>query len=152
MGEFIRFLCMKRRCPMLQQYQKKSLVRRQTILKSILIVEDDANVGSYLIEAIRQESPYHSLLVVNSERALEVVKHIKPDLFLLDYHLSSMNGIELYDRLHATEGLEAIPAIIMSASLPQELLDKEIKQRHLTALPSPHELHALLATLQELLA
>ena len=44
--------------------------------------------------------------------------------FLLDYHLSSMNGIEPYDRLHATEGLETIPAIIMSASLPQELLDK----------------------------
>jgi hypothetical protein len=40
----------------------------------------------------------------------------------------------------------------MSASLPQELLDKEIQQRHLTALPSPHELDALLATLQMLLA
>jgi len=137
---------------MLQEHLVESSLGRQTTLKSILIVQDDENIGSYLVEAIREETPDHPLLVVDSEGALEVIKHVKPDLFLLDYHLSTMNGIELYDRQHAAEGLEAIPAIIVSASLPQELLDKEIKQRQLTALPCPHELDNLLATLRTLLA
>jgi CheY-like chemotaxis protein len=117
--------------------------------KTILIVEDDESIGQYLVEVIRQETPYHSLLVTNSLQALEVVEQVKPSLLLLDYHLvSSTNGIELYDQLHSIHGFERIPAIIMSASLPHAALELEIKKRNLMAVPSPHELDELLAALQ----
>src|ERR1700694_1009309 len=102
--------------------------RERSSVKTILIVADTA-IGSSLVETIQQETPYHPLLAVDSERALEVVKHIKPNLLLLNYSLSSsMNGIELYDQLHATGGREALPAILISACLPQEQLENEIKQ------------------------
>lgn len=114
-------------------------------MKTILIVEDDPGIGQYISLAISHETPYLALLVTDSVRALEVVKHIRPNLFILDYRLSSMNGVELYDQLHLTEGLETIPAIIMSASLPREQLENEIKQRQLVALPNFHDLDNLLS-------
>ena len=80
-------------------------------VKMILIVEDDPDIGQYLSLAISLETPYQSLLVTDSVRALEVVKHNRPNLFLLDYRLPCLNGVELYDQLHLTSGLETIPAI-----------------------------------------
>ena len=68
------------------------------------------------------------------------------------YRLSSMNGVELYDQLHLTEGLETIPAIIMSAGLPREQLENEIKQRQLVVLPNPHDLDVLLQTIEQVFA
>ena len=121
-------------------------------VKMILIVEDDPDIGQYLSLAISHETPYLSLLVTDSVRALEVVKHIRPNLFILDYRLSSMNGVELYDQLHLTAGLETIPAIIMSAGLPREQLENEIKQRQLVALPNPHNLDDLVQTLEQVFA
>jgi len=120
--------------------------------KFILIVEDDASIGEYLVQAIHQETPFRSWLVASSQQALEVIQHVKPCLFLLDYHLlSSMNGIELYDVIHGTRGFEHILAIIMSASFPQEALKYEIKKRGLIAVPQPHDLSELLAILKSVL-
>jgi DNA-binding NtrC family response regulator len=117
--------------------------------KCILIVEDDASIGEYLVQAIEQETPYCPLLVSGSQLALEVMQQVKPDLLLLDYRLLSlMNGIELYDLIHSTHGFEHIPAIIMSASLPQPALEYEIKKRGLIALPQPHDLNEFLAAIQ----
>ncbi len=72
-----------------------------------------------------------------------VVREIKPDLFLLDYHLPSMDGIELYDHLHATKGLEQIPAILLSANLPR----KELEKRKMVGVRKPFELDTLLNTI-----
>jgi CheY-like chemotaxis protein len=117
--------------------------------KCILIVEDDASIGEYLVQAIEQETSYRPLLVSSSQLALEVMQQVKPDLLLLDYRLLSlMNGIELYDLIHSTDGFEHIPAIIMSASLPQPALAYEIEKRGLIALPQPHDLNEFLAALQ----
>jgi CheY-like chemotaxis protein len=136
---------------MFQEYHDPSLEREQHITRSILIVEDDEDIGAYLVSAIKQETAYDPLLVMESQQALEAVKHIKPDLFLLDYRLTESNGLDLYDQLHATAGLEAIPAIIMSASLPEGRLEEEIKQRQLYALSNPHTLDELIKTLQQAL-
>lgn len=73
---------------------------------------------------------------------------IKPDLLLLDYQLPHMNGIELYDRLHAIKELSDIPGLIMSAHLPTH----ELKKRCLTGLSKPLEVSDLLDALAQFLA
>jgi DNA-binding NtrC family response regulator len=137
---------------MLQSRQEQAAVRKPSLAKTILIVQDDAGIGSYLVQAISQETPYHPLLVTDSVRALEVIKHVKPNLLILDYRLPHMNGIELYDRLHSTIGLDGVLAIIMSASFPRDVLVNEIKERNLIAIEGPHDLDDLLNTLKKLLA
>ena len=115
-------------------------------MKTILIVEDDESTRTFLTLAIEQETPYQVLYATTSVRALEIVKQIKPHLFILDYLLPDMNGIALYDHLHALAGLEAVPAIILTAA-NLERLQEELQQRHLLSLAKPFDLDTLLETI-----
>jgi DNA-binding response OmpR family regulator len=127
---------------------RESLAREaQEATKTILVVEDDLAIASFLVAAIEQETPYRAIVASDDHAALELVRHFIPDLLLLDYRLPGMNGIELYDRLK--EGAP-IPAILMTASrqLPQE----QLHQRQLIAFKKPFELDALLATIETVLA
>lgn len=114
---------------------------------TILIVEDDDIIGKLLIDLILLETPYNAILINDGKEALEVALKIKPCLCITDYKLPSMNGLELYDQLHATEAMKNTPAIIMSASLPEE----EVASRHLIGLHKPFDLDDLLHTVELLL-
>src|SRR6266487_2200594 len=118
-----------------------------TKAKMVLVVEDDVGIGNFLVQAISQETSHHALLVADGFQALKTVASIKPSLFILDYQLPRMNGIELYDQLHATKGLEEIPAIVISARLPR----KEIEKRKIMAMSKPLELDDFLNTIEKLL-
>ena len=117
-------------------------------VKSILVVEDDSDIGLFLVQAISQETPYQAMLVTDGFQALKAITNIKPDLFILDYWLPSMNGIDLYDRLHATNGLEDIPAIMISAQLPR----RELIKRNIHSLNKPLELDEFLRLVERLLS
>ena len=121
----------------------------QSPRKIILIVEDDAAIGEFLVQAIAQETPYFALHVTDSTRAFEVIKQLKVDLFLLDYRLPSVNGLELYASLHAQPGMDTIPAIILTASLERH--KEEIERHNLTGLDKPVELDDLLAAINKYL-
>src|SRR5947209_13316932 len=83
----------------------------QTIL---LVVEDDVDIGAFIAQALKNETPYKVLHVTDAARALEVVSSIKPSLLILDYSLPGIDGLELADRLHSIEGLETVPIIMIS--------------------------------------
>lgn len=85
----------------------------------------------------------------DSNAALKVVRHFTPCLFVLDYGLPGMNGIELYDRLHINQELAPIPAILITAdrSVPQQ----QLQQRQLITFMKPFELDAFLSTIETLL-
>ena len=120
----------------------------EATVKTVLVVEDDTGIGSFLVQAISQETPHHAMLVADGLQAIKAVSNIKPSLFILDYQLPRMNGLELYDHLHATKGLEHIPAIVISARLPKS----EIAKRKIIAMSKPLELDDFLQTIEKLLA
>lgn len=120
-----------------------------TTVKLILIVEKDADSGTFLKEAIKLEPHYHVCVAVDSKEALAVVRQVKPDLFLLDYYLDRMTGIDLYTHLHATVGLEGIPAIILSDNAAERI--KEIVGHHLVYMSKPVGAAALLTAITGLL-
>jgi CheY-like chemotaxis protein len=64
-----------------------------------------------------------------------------PDLFLFDYHLPDMTGLQLYDQLHAQKEFEHIPAILMSAQLPG---GAELESRQVLGLSKPFRIKQLL--------
>jgi len=115
--------------------------------KVILVVEDDRDIGEVLVEAITHESPYQAMLATDGLDALRMVAGIKPGLFVLDYHLPGMNGIELYDRLHAIETLADVPALMISARLPRQ----ELEKRTIVAMNKPIDLDEFLQILDQLL-
>ena len=114
----------------------------------ILIVEDDPTLGELLLEVLQGETTCQGILAPSGEMALSILQTIKPALFLLDYHLPGMNGLELADQLRRREEGEQKPILLMSASLPQEnsVLD------HLRTIQKPFDLEKLLQLIAELLA
>jgi DNA-binding response OmpR family regulator len=121
----------------------------QATTNTILLVEDDPNISAFLVEAIAQETPYRAIVASDSHAALKLVRHFTPCLFILDYGLPGMNGIELYDRLHINLELAAIPAVLITANhhLPQQ----QLQQRQLITFMKPLELDSFLATIETLL-
>jgi len=114
----------------------------------ILVVEDDPILGELLLEVLQGETTCQGILASSGEMALSILRTIKPALFLLDYHLPGMNGLELADQLRRREENEQRPILLMSASLPTEngALD------HLRTIQKPFDLEKLLQLIAELLA
>lgn len=116
-------------------------------LQTVMIVEDDVHIGAFLVEAITEETPYHALLTANGAEALETLQHLRPSLLILDYHLPGIDGLELYDRIHAMPELEDVPAIMMSARLPHH----ELERRTIVGIHKPFDLDDFLQTVKNLL-
>jgi two-component system response regulator (stage 0 sporulation protein F) len=115
---------------------------------TILIVEDDPNIGLFLQQLIDEETPYHTTVVSDGPRALEKAQQIHPCLLLLDYRLPGMNGLEVYDRLQEKEDTCGVPAIMMSATLPTE----ELKRRGIYQLRKPMDIGNVIRMITHALA
>ena len=100
---------------------------------TILIVEDDAEIGRFLQQLLEEDTPYDTRLIGNGLATLEQASELHPCLMLLDYRLPDINGLELYDRLQQVEELRGIPTIMMSAALPVG----ELEQRGIYQLRKP---------------
>lgn len=116
--------------------------------QTILIVEDNLCIGMLLVEAIQQETPYKAILVADGEEALQLIKSFTPDLFLLDYHLPSMSGLDLYDSLHVMKRFADIPVLLMSANVPVS----ELEKRRMHFIKKPFELEDMINTIERLLS
>ena len=119
-------------------------------VKKILVVEDDEATGEVIQMVLAEEDSYSTFLVADPEEVLEVASSIKPNLFVIDYRLAYMDGIMLYDKLHTIEGLEDVPALIMSASLEQH--GEELEARQLVGMEKPFDLDEFLETVKRMIA
>lgn len=115
---------------------------------TILIVEDDADIGQFLQQLLDEETPYNSIVIDNGLKALEQAPRIHPCLLLLDYRLPGINGLELYDRLQHFDETRNVPAIMMSATLPEQ----ELKKRGIYQLRKPMDIGGVLRMITHALA
>ncbi len=118
--------------------------------KVILLVEDDAINAACIADLISQETPYHVFVATNGSEAMNFARHIKPHLLIVNYRLPGMNGIDLYDSLHALPAVEATPAILLSACL-EDCLDA-LETRQLLGVRKPFDLDDFLYTIEEVLS
>ena len=120
----------------------------QPMVKTVLIVEDEADLGEFLVQALHEETSYQALLATDGFQALKLIRSFKPDLFIIDYQLPEMDGLELYDQLQATEEFREIPVVFISANPPRE----ELEKRRLSWISKPFELEEMLQATEKLLA
>jgi CheY-like chemotaxis protein len=124
-----------------------ALEHSPTTCKTILLVEDDVDLSDCIVAALEEATPYHVLLASNGIEALKIINRLKPDLFLLDYHLPSMDGLELYEHLHEMNGLENIPTLFLTA-YPFSLA---LRGRKVISLKKPFDFEELIGVIHELL-
>jgi response regulator RpfG family c-di-GMP phosphodiesterase len=116
-------------------------------LKTLLVVCQQRR-SMMLANAIAQAIPAIVLLVHSSEEALEVTCDIKPDAFLLEDASPYIHAIELYDQLHASISLKALPAMIIGDT---NELQHEAAARNLVHLRQPLTVDDLWGKLKPLL-
>ncbi|GCE48948.1 hypothetical protein KTH_38170 [Thermosporothrix hazakensis] len=114
----------------------------------ILLVEDDAQHAELLVQAIAQRRPYRVFHASDGPTTLKFTEYFRPNLFILDYRLPAMNGIELYERLRLRRDLQHIPVLMISAALPS----KEIRERGIVGLRKPFNLQDLFRKIDSLLS
>jgi DNA-binding response OmpR family regulator len=119
-----------------------------TSVKSILIVEDDPDIGPFLVESIMLETPYQAMLVTDGYKALKTINSLKPNLFILDYRIPYLNGLELCDRIREMDSFKDIPVIMVSAQLPGQ----EVAKRNIVGMHKPLDLNEFLDTVERLMA
>ena len=112
----------------------------------IVVVEDDIDTAQMIREVIETGTPYQALLFQTPDEALrhlEELAGLKPVLFLLDFALPQMTGVELYDRLHAHQRLASVPALFLSAARENRSFAQAMVVRHVEVLEKPFDLDAL---------
>lgn len=77
-------------------------------MKSIMIIDDDINIGNMLDELLTKEG-YHTIRAYSGTEALLCLSLGNPDLILLDLMLPGLNGEEILPKL------KGIPVIVVSA-------------------------------------
>jgi CheY-like chemotaxis protein len=92
-------------------------------LPVVLYVEDDPlsrRLMGMLLEG-RMKLP-HVTILENSENFLGRVEALnpKPDIILLDIHMSPHNGFEMLDMLRQLEWTNAVPIVALTASVMNE--------------------------------
>ena len=117
--------------------------------KTILIVEDDDSIAGFIVSTIQQETHYQPVRAIDGQHAVKLMHWLLPDLLILDYNLPGMNGIELYDRIHARKEFEGVPAFMITAY--QKVCADEAKLRHIPCLKNPFELDDFLDTVESLI-
>jgi CheY-like chemotaxis protein len=118
------------------------------VLPTICIVEDDPATGEVLKLIIEEETLYRPLLFVSGADMLHALSGIKPLLFIFDYFLPDMTGVELFDYLQTQQRFRNVPAILASAS---KQID-EIDAHTMVMVSKPFDLDEFLAVIEQLIA
>ncbi|MBV9231387.1 MAG: response regulator [Chloroflexi bacterium] len=117
--------------------------------KTVLIVDDDQDIGEALQYVLSEETDYRTLWMAESDLVLLSAPRVRPSLILLDYLMPIMDGLRLYDRLQDVENMRGVPVILISAatSLPYE----ELQKRHIRILKKPFDVPELLGMISQVI-
>jgi DNA-binding NtrC family response regulator len=126
----------------------------QSKANTIVLVEDDEDIRELLLRTITMETEYEVVAMRSDGEMIErlpEVRALKPVLFLLDYRLPTMTGLDLYDLLHTQRDLESVPAIIMTAFRFKKDVVRKLHERDVTMLEKPFDLEDFLCYIEQTL-
>jgi|HubBroStandDraft_1064217.scaffolds.fasta_scaffold00824_4 two-component system, chemotaxis family, chemotaxis protein CheY len=81
---------------------------------AVLIVDDDKDIRDTIQELLEYEG-YSVATAENGAAALDRLRHVHPQLILLDLAMPVMDGISFREEQMNSDSLAAIPTIVMSA-------------------------------------
>ena len=87
----------------------------KTANSTILVVASDPKFLKFLDMSLKLEFEYGILSLTRGKRAVELSRHVKPELFIIDYHLLDVSALELSSRLHTINALESVPTIVLNS-------------------------------------
>jgi DNA-binding response OmpR family regulator len=80
----------------------------------ILVVDDDPAIVK-VVRSYLEQASYAVLTAADGERALQILRHDRPDLVVLDVMLPNRDGWEITRSIRADAALAATPIILLTA-------------------------------------
>jgi len=118
--------------------------------KKILVCDDESHI-LHVVSLKLRNAGYEVLTAADGQEALELAIAERPDLIITDYHMPSLSGLELCQKLKQDPATAKIPAIMLTARGyqldPNDTRDSGI----LRMLSKPFSPRHLLTTMNEVL-
>ena len=83
-------------------------------VKTILIADDDEDLR-LLVQVTLENPTYRILTAADGSKALDAVKHCRPDLLILDWMMPGLNGCEVITQLRQNPETGTIPVVMLTA-------------------------------------
>jgi len=109
--------------------------------RTILVVDDDAAIRSFVVQALSEEG-YAVRQAADGGEALAAVRSARPDLILLDVRMPGVDGWQVLDELRSAAGPQT-PVVVMTAQFSGQ--DRALQSGAQGYLAKPFELTELLA-------
>jgi CheY-like chemotaxis protein len=104
---------------------------------TILLIDDDEMVRDTVAEVLQADG--HRILSASSGRdGLAMVRAVRPDLILVDYHMPMMSGLEVVERLKADVETRRVPVVALTSATSEEA-NKLSHAGCLAFIPKPFE-------------
>lgn len=126
---------------------------RDTFKKALIIVEDDPSNAEVLTLLLHLDDRYQTICFHTGDETLanvDIIRSLHPALFVLDYQLPHMTALDLYAHLHAIEGLENVPTLVLSGGIISAEKKDRMRQLGLILVPKPYDIDDLLFTIEQM--
>jgi len=111
---------------------------------SVLITDDDKLQRETLREIVEPEG-YRALLASSGEEALEIVRHERVHVVLMDMHMPTLTGLETVQLVHQQVSV-TLPCILVTADATETLIRQALQAHVYSVIPKPVSKHVVLYT------
>jgi len=108
-------------------------------LKRILYVEDEPDIQAVARIALEHVGGFVVEICTSGAEALERGPVFKPDLLLLDVMMPGMDGVSTLRELRKLPGLQAVPAMFMTAKVQPGEVAQLRQQGAIDVIPKPFD-------------
>jgi CheY-like chemotaxis protein len=94
-------------------------------MAKVLVVDDEVLVREQFYDALSSKG--HTVSTAGTgEQALEMLKSLRPSLVLLDLSLPGLSGLEVAERLRASD--QSVPIVLLAAPEDGDVADEQRKR------------------------
>lgn len=119
-------------------------------VKPVILVVDDDDFQHKMIGKILGTDTYDLAFATSGIEAMNVLRHMRPDLILMDVMMPDVNGLELTQRLKATPQLARIPVMMVSGKSEGNVVINCLKAGAVDFVVKPFERETLKAKVAKL--
>lgn len=112
------------------------------------MVIEDSSVYRLMLKGLLTREGYEVILAENGSVALEMLKTVVPDIFLLDIEMPGLSGIEVCDQIKSKEDICDIPVIFLTGNTREADIEKGFDVGASDYIPKPYKKRELLARLK----
>jgi CheY-like chemotaxis protein len=117
---------------------------------TILVVEDYDDVRG-MLKVLLESEKFRVLEAATGSEALEVIRHQRPDVILMDLALPGFDGFETIRRIRAIDGFQNTPIVVLTAYTGPSTYETALRAGSNYFMAKPIDFDQLAALLEEIL-